>query len=164
MSLAVIPTHVCGLCSELLFEAMADVLDHAGLSEPAAVDRAEDVAMDGVAVEQGEPRGEQEGRDIGAAAAFAVIGGLGAARVNEVEQLMERQRNLMREKAAVQKEIKKAKQRSKRLMHKAAKNLTDEELMQVIAMKTGAAKAKADARATGARVEAEATANNAPEH
>lgn len=143
---------------------MADALGHAGASELADVDAAEDVGMASVAAEQAEPRGEQEGCDIDAATAFAVIGGLGAARANELEQLMVRQRTLVRDKAAVQKEIKKAKQRNKRLMHKAAKNLTDEELMQVIAMKTGASKAKPDACPTRTRVGTEATSTDAPEH
>ena len=78
--------------------------------------------------------------------AFALFHELGTAHLNEVDELHQRGRNLERERKRLQKEIKNKQAREARLMHKAAKSLTSEQLVQVASLKAAcAAKAKAKA-------------------
>ena len=83
--------------------------------------------------------------------AFALFQELGTAHLNEVDELHQRGRNLERERKRLQKEIKNKQAREARLMHKAAKSLTSEQLVQVASLKAAcAAKAKAKAAARAA--------------
>ncbi len=77
--------------------------------------------------------------------------GMGEARAEELEQLAAEERDLVRRKSAVRKDIKKKKQRDQRLMSKAASSLSNDQLMHVVALRAAAnatANAKAACRAT----------------
>jgi hypothetical protein len=81
--------------------------------------------------------------------------GMGGARAEELEQLEAEERDLVRRKNAVRKGIKKKKQRDQRLMSKAASNLSNDQLMHVVALRAAAnakAKAKAACKAAGKAV------------
>ena len=69
-----------------------------------------------------------------------------AASQDAVASLEAQQKELKQRQMAIKKELKKKKQVEKRLMSKAANNLSQEQLLQVIAIKA-AAKAKAKAAA-----------------
>ena len=74
------------------------------------------------------------------------IGGRAATEISELEQ---RNRELQQEKRLLTKQIKNKKTRDARLMRRAAKDLTSEQLVQVAALKTSSA-AKAKAKCTAA--------------
>ena len=85
---------------------------------------------------------------VGAEAAFAALGALGAAQAGEVDELLERQRQLLQQKKVLAKELKLKKARDNRLLNKAVKHLSKDQLMQAAALKTNAdAKAKAKVQA-----------------
>ena len=99
-----------------------------------------------------------DGFDAGEAAVepvlpwLALVQGMGEARAEELDQLEAEERDLIRRKNAVRKDIKKKKQRDQRLMSKAASNLTNDQLMHVVALRAAAnakAKAKAACKAVG---------------
>ena len=73
-----------------------------------------------------------------AATAFATLGALGAVHAGEIEALEQRQRTLTQQKKALQREIKNKKERDKRLMGKAVRELTEQQLVQVAALKAAA--------------------------
>jgi cytochrome c553 len=72
---------------------------------------------------------------------------MGEARSQEVALLEERRRVLVQQKKELQKDIKNKQQRAKRLMKKAVKDLSDEQLLQVAAARV-ASRAKARAKST----------------
>lgn len=79
---------------------------------------------------------------------LAALGALGAAEPDDVEQLEAQQRELLAQKKTIGKQIKQKKQRDDRLMKKAVKHLSDDQLVRVMALKAAAsAKAKAKAAA-----------------
>jgi hypothetical protein len=80
-------------------------------------------------------------------AAFACLQGMGEARSQEMALLEERRRVLVQQKKELQKDIKNKQQRAKRLMKKAVKDLSDEQLLQVAAARV-ASRAKARAKST----------------
>lgn len=83
-----------------------------------------------------------------AAAAFAYLQGLGNAQADEVEELERQERELNRQRTVLKRAIKNKRQRDSRLLDKAAKNLSAEQLMALAAKKVAAkAKAKAVAKA-----------------
>ena len=72
-----------------------------------------------------------------------------------LDQLEAEERELVRRKNAVRKDIKKKKQRDQRLMSKAASSLSNDQLMHVVALRAAAnarAKAKAACKAAGKAV------------
>ena len=75
------------------------------------------------------------------------IRGLGAARAGEANLLDQRMQAIEREKAAVQKEIKNKKARDKRLINRAAKDLTLSQVMEVAALKAAKGKGKGKGKA-----------------
>ena len=75
------------------------------------------------------------------------IRGLGAARAGEANLLDQRMQAIEREKAAVQKEIKNKKARDKRLINRAAKDLTLSQVMEVAALKVAKGKGKGKGKA-----------------
>jgi hypothetical protein len=86
---------------------------------------------------------------------LALVQGMGEARAEELEQLEAEERDLVRHKNALRKEFKKEKQRDQRLMSKAASNLSNDQLMHVVALRAAAsakAKAKAACKAAGKAV------------
>jgi hypothetical protein len=86
---------------------------------------------------------------------LALVQGMGEARAEELEQLEAEERDLVRRKNAVRKDIKKKKQRDQRLMSRAASNLSNDQLMHVVALRAAAnatAKAKAACKAAGKAV------------
>ena len=73
----------------------------------------------------------------------------GRARASdEIAALMERRKELSAQKRTVQREIQNAAKRHRRIMQKAA-SLTDEEMLQVLAVRAAKAKAKARPRPGG---------------
>jgi hypothetical protein len=86
---------------------------------------------------------------------LALVQGMGEARAEELEHLEAEERDLVRRKNAVRRDIKKKKQRDQRLMSKAANNLSNDQLMHVVALRAAAnakAKAKAACKAAGKAV------------
>ena len=71
---------------------------------------------------------------------------LGAARAMEVDAMEAQRVEIERQRSAIKKDIKNKKARDNRLINRAAKDLTADQMMQVAAIKAAAA-AKAKARA-----------------
>ena len=95
-------------------------------------------------------------------AAFACLKGMGDARSREVAALEDRRRVLVQQKKELQKEIKNKRQRDRRLMKKAVKDLSDEQLLEVAAARVAArSKAKANSAAMPTASAAAASASNA---
>ena len=81
--------------------------------------------------------------------AVSALVGFSDAETTALASLEEKSKSLGQERSFVQKEIKHKKQRDKRLMRKAAKDLTTDQLLGIASKKASAlAKAKAKARAT----------------
>ena len=85
--------------------------------------------------------------DVAAAVAAAAASQAAAVAISQsaVAELEAQQKQLKQRQKELKKEVKKKKQAEKRLMTKAAANLTQDQLLQVLAIKA-AAKAKAKAK------------------
>jgi hypothetical protein len=80
------------------------------------------------------------------AAALALLAGVGDLGANAMQTLADRKRALEVQKKAVAKEMKSEQRKRKRMLDKA-KNLSDADLLSVVATRQAQAKAKAKAKA-----------------
>ena len=82
-----------------------------------------------------------------AEAAVAYLQSLGDASQGELDELMNQEKELLHQKKVLKKAIRAKKQRDERLMSKAAKSLSGQQLMELASKKMSVEKAKAEAKA-----------------
>ena len=97
-------------------------------------------------VEEGGEEEEEDAEDDGVNA-LAILSGIGNAYQGELGRRQEREKEILAERARVRKDIKNKRARDKRLLNKACKNLTPEQLVHA----AGLLAAKGSSKGKGGR-------------